>query len=189
MTDTRILVAAFGAAHGIRGEIRVKSFTADPAAFAAYGPLQAENGTRLFEILNARPLKDDLFIVRVAGVNDRNAAEGLNGTGLTVARALLPPPEDGEYYYSDLVGLRAETADGSKVGTIAAVQNYGAGDILEIKPAKGGDTLLLPFLDATVLTVDLAAGKIVVALPEEVSGEPEGPLTEPARKSGRAPPQ
>jgi 16S rRNA processing protein RimM len=174
VTNARVLVAAFGAAHGIRGEIRVKSFTADPAAFAAYGPLQAEGSTRSFEITQARPLKDDLFIVRVKGIIDRTAAEALNGTGLTVARELLPPSQDDEYYYADLIGLHAETTDGTTVGTIVAVQNYGAGDILEIKPAKGGDTLLLPFLDATVLAVDLAAGKIVVALPEEVSGEPDG---------------
>ncbi|RFB79127.1 ribosome maturation factor RimM [Methylovirgula sp. 4M-Z18] len=173
MTRPRVLVATFGAAHGIRGEVRVKSFTADPAAFATYGPLQAEGGTQMFEIAGARPLKDDLFIVRIKDVNDRTAAEALNGTGLTVARELLPPAQAGEYYYSDLVGLKAVTDDGAAIGTVVAVQNYGAGDILEIKPEAGGDTLLLPFLDAVVRSVDLDAGRIVLNLPQEVAGEPD----------------
>ncbi|MBK9081169.1 MAG: ribosome maturation factor RimM [Rhizobiales bacterium] len=160
MSDT-VLIAVFGAPHGVRGEMRLKSFTADPADFDAYGPLRDARG-RAFEILAKRPVKGDLFVVRVKGVDDRTGAEALTNVELRVPRAALPPAEDGEFYHADLIGLAAVDEAGGEVGEVVDVLNYGAGDILEIAPAGGGETILLPFNDDFAPTVDLAGRRIVV---------------------------
>ncbi|MBX9845336.1 MAG: ribosome maturation factor RimM [Xanthobacteraceae bacterium] len=157
----RICVAQIGAAHGIRGEVRLRSFTEDPMAITSYGPLESEDGARRFEIETLRPLKDH-FVARLAGVNDRNAAEALTNLRLYVARDKLPPAAEGEYYHADLVGLAAVTPDGASLGTVTAIHNFGAGDVIEIKPASGGETLLVPFTDTAVPEIDLAAGRMVV---------------------------
>jgi 16S rRNA processing protein RimM len=156
----RICVAQIGAAHGIRGEVRLRSFTGDPMAIASYGPLESEDGTRRFTIETLRPAKDH-FVARLAGVSDRNAAEQLTNLRLYVAREKLPPAGDGEFYHADLVGLAAVTPDGATLGTVTAVHNFGAGDVIEIKPASG-EALLVPFTDAAVPEIDLAAGRMVV---------------------------
>ncbi len=156
----RICVAQIGAAHGIRGEVRLRSFTGDPMAIASYGPLESEDGARRFTIETLRPAKDH-FVARLEGISDRNAAEQLTNLRLYVARDRLPPAGDGEFYHADLVGLAAVTPDGAALGTVTAVHNFGAGDVIEIKPASG-EALLVPFTDAAVPEIDLAAGRMVV---------------------------
>jgi len=161
VTD-RICVAQIGAAHGLRGEVRLRSFTEDPAAVTGYGPLESEDGTRRFEIEALRPAKDH-FVARLAGVADRDAAEKLTNIKLYVPRDRLPPVEDdGTFYHADLVGLAAVTPDGAALGTVTAILNFGAGDLVEIKPEGGGEPLMVPFTDATVPEIDIAAGRMVV---------------------------
>jgi 16S rRNA processing protein RimM len=157
----RICVAQIGAAHGIRGEVRLRSFTEDPMAITSYGPQQSEDGTRRFEIETLRPSKDH-FVARFAGISDRNAAEALTNLKLYISRDKLPPAAEGEFYHADLVGLAAVTPDGASLGTVTAIHNFGAGDVIEIKPESGGETLLVPFTDTAVPEIDIAAGRMVV---------------------------
>jgi 16S rRNA processing protein RimM len=161
----RICVAQIGAAHGVRGEVRLRSFTQDPLAFQSYGPLESEDGRERFEIEDLRPAKDH-FVARLAGVNDRNAAEKLTNRKLYVARDRLPPTEDDEtFYYADLIGLAAVSEGGAPLGTVTAIHNFGAGDLVEIAPAGGGDRLLVPFTDTAVPAIDLEARRMVVIPP------------------------
>jgi len=163
----QVCVARIGAAHGVRGEVKLWSFTQDPAAVASYGPLETQDGTRRFEIEALRPAKDH-FVARIAGVGDRDAAERLRNLELFIPRARLPKiEEDDTYYHADLIGLRAVTQDGEDIGTISAIHNFGASDVIEIKPVAGGEVMLLPFTDATVPEIDLDARRIVVVLPAE----------------------
>ena len=171
-----IQLGVFGAPQGVRGEIRVKSFTQDPRDIGAYGMLTDEAGGRSFTLKVLRPLKDDMVVARVEGVATRDDAAALTHVGLFVRRAQLPPPVEGEFYHDDLVGLQAQLADGTPFGRVIGVLNYGAGDILEIAPADGGETNLLPFNATTAPLVDFAAGVIVVAPPVEVEGESSAPL-------------
>jgi 16S rRNA processing protein RimM len=162
----RVCLGQFGAAHGLRGEVRLRSFTADPAAIASYGPLESEDG-RVFEIETMRPAKDH-FVAKISGVADRNAAELLNNLKLYVPRARLPAPEEpDEFYHADLIGLAVVDRAGAKLGTVIAIHNFGAGDLIEMTPEGGGKTELLPFDEVYVPTVDIAAGKIVVVPPAE----------------------
>lgn len=170
MSD-EVLVGVFGAPHGVRGEIRLKSYTQDPASIAGFGGLHDSSG-REFLLTASRPLKDDLLVVRVKGVSDRDAAQKLTHVKLFVARKELPPPDEDEFYCRDLIGLRAETADGVLLGTIIAVPNYGAGDILEVAP-PAGETLLFPFTRAVVPQIDLAGGRVIVEPPQEIDAGPE----------------
>ena len=159
-------VAEIGAAHGIAGEVRLRAFTEDPLAVTQFGALQAEDG-REVTIATLRPGKDCL-IARIAGVADRTAAERLRNVKLYVAREKLPAIDEPEtYYHADLIGLAAVGPDGAAFGHVVAVQNFGAGDLLEIAPATGGPTVLLPFTDAAVPTVDVASGQVIVNPPAE----------------------
>ena len=158
----RICVAQIGGPHGIRGEVKLKSFTADPLAVKDYGPLTSEDGSTQFEIETVRPAKSHL-VARFRGVDDRNAAERLTNLKLFVPRDRLPPPAADEFYHVDLIGLSAVTSDGAEVGTVVAIHDFGAGDILELRPPAGGASLLLPFTDTFVPSVDIAGGRIVVA--------------------------
>jgi 16S rRNA processing protein RimM len=163
--NDRICVAQIGAAHGLRGEVRLRSFTQDPEAIASYGPLESEDGKRRFTVEALRAVKDH-FIARFADIKDRNAAETLTNLKLYVPRDRLPPVEDDEtFYYADLIGLAAVLEDGAPLGTVTAVHNFGAGDLVEIAPAAGGEPMLLPFSDTVVPTVDLKARRIVVVPP------------------------
>jgi 16S rRNA processing protein RimM len=173
----RICVAQIGAAHGVRGELRLKPFTEDPLSVTRYGPMETEDGKRRFEIETARPAKD-MLVVRLKGVADRETAERLTNLRLYVARERLPKPADDEFYYADLIGLAAVTAEGTRFGTVKAMHNFGAGDLLEIEPTAGGNTLLLPFTAAIVPVVDVSGGRVVVTPPDEVvvPGEPETPV-------------
>jgi 16S rRNA processing protein RimM len=165
----RICVARIGAAHGLRGEVRLNSFTADPMAVTQYGVLSNADGTRGFEIESCRAAKG-VLIARLKGVADRTAAEALCNVDLYVPRDRLPPPDADEFYHADLIGLAAVGRDGAAIGTVVAVHDFGAGDILEIAPAGGGPTLLLPFNDAVVPEIDIAGGRLVVMPPDS---EPE----------------
>jgi 16S rRNA processing protein RimM len=161
----KILVGVFGAAHGVRGEVRLKSYTADPAAIASYGALSDASGSRNFIIENLRPTGKELFVARVRGIANRDAAEALNGTELYVLRDVLPEPAEEEFYHADLIGLRVENQRGESLGSVVAVHNFGAGDILEIAPpphAEDRTSAMIAFTRALVPLVDVADGKIVV---------------------------
>jgi 16S rRNA processing protein RimM len=161
----RIRIARIGAAQGIRGEVKLWSFTQEPAAVADYGPLETQDGRRRFEIKSLRAAKDH-YVARLAGIDTRAAAEALRNLDLYVPRERLPEIEEADtFYHADLIGLAAVTADGSALGTVKALHNFGAGDIIEIAPAAGGETLMLPFTANAVPKVDLAARKIVVVPP------------------------
>ena len=172
----RICVAQIGGAHGLRGDVKLNSFTADPMAVKDYGPLTTEDGAASFEIEALRAAKGHL-VARFRGVGDRNAAERLAHLRLFVPRERLPPPAVDEFYHADLIGLRAVTADGTEVGTVAAIHDFGAGDILELRPQAGGTTIMVPFTAAFVPSVDIAGGRIVVAPPEDAPGN-RGTATE-----------
>ncbi len=168
----RVLMGRFGAPHGVRGEIRLQSFTGDPEAIADYGPLTDVAGQKSFTLLSVRTLGKDMLVARVEGVASREAAAALNGVELFLPRDRLPATEDeDEFYLADLIGLRAQTPAGADIGRVIAVRNFGAGDILEIAPAGGGETLLFPFTKAIVPVVSVADGRVVIEPPEEVAGE------------------
>jgi len=161
----RVCVAQIGSPHGVRGEVRLKSFTADPLAVKDYGPLTSEDGTTTFVIEAVREAKDHL-VARLAGVSDRDAAARLARTRLYVPRTRLPPPAADEFYHADLIGLAAVRADGSELGTVVAIHDFGAGDILELRQEGKRDTVMLPFTSTTVPVVDIAGGRIVIDPPE-----------------------
>lgn len=169
----RICVARIGAAHGVRGEVKLWSFTEDPAAVAGYGPLETQDGTQRFEIEALRPAKDH-FVARIAGIGDRDAAERLRNLELFIPRTRLPQIDETDtFYHADLVGLDVVTADGTHIGTVRALHNFGAGDIIEIMPAGSGEPVMLPFNEATVPKVDLEAKQIVVVRPVEIETRDE----------------
>jgi 16S rRNA processing protein RimM len=165
-----ILLGRISGAHGLKGEVKIAAFTAEPGDIAAYGPLKSADGTQVFEIASLRSAGSGAVIARLHGVQDRNAAERLRGTELYVARAALPPAEAGEYYHSDLIGLTAVSPDGETLGEVIAVQNFGAGDLLELRPARGRQTELIPFESAHVPKVDLDAGCVTIVWPVYENG-------------------
>jgi 16S rRNA processing protein RimM len=171
----RICVAKIGAAHGTRGEVRLWPFTAAADAVKAYGPLETADGTCTFEIESLRPAKD-FFVARLKDVTDRSAAERLCNTELYVPRERLPSLAPDEFYHADLIGLKARNTTGRVIGIVVAVHNFGAGDILEIAPSSGGDTMMLPFSTSIVPTVEIATGHIVVDLPDGLLA-PDSPET------------
>jgi 16S rRNA processing protein RimM len=166
MADARICLGQIGAPHGVRGEVRLRSFTANPDAITSYGPLETEDG-HVVKIESLRRAKD-YFVARLAGVSDRDGAERLTNVKLYVLRERLPPPDHAdEFYHADLIGLAAVDRGGNNLGTVIAVHNFGAGDLIEIKPANSGTTKILRFDEATVPVVDLAARRLVLELPVE----------------------
>jgi 16S rRNA processing protein RimM len=181
----RICVARIGAAHGTSGEVRLWPFTAEPQAVGGYGALETADGARSFEIEAVRPAKDCL-IARLKGVTDRSAAERLCNLDLYVPRERLPVAQHDEFYHADLIGLAVEDAGGKAIGSVVAVHNFGAGDLLEIAPAAGGDTVMLAFTAAVVPRVEIAAGRIVLdpELFERESPSAQGPT--PPRKRARS---
>ncbi|MCX7341044.1 MAG: ribosome maturation factor RimM [Hyphomicrobiales bacterium] len=165
MPATLVLLGRFGRAHGVKGEVRLQSFTADPHAIAHYNPLTTADGARLFKLTSVKPAKD-MLIARVAGVEGREAAEALNGIALFAPRERLPTPtEDDEFLMADLIGCAVVLSDGSTFGTVVDVPNYGAGDLIDIKPAKGGASVLLPFTKTFVPAVDISARHVVIDPP------------------------
>jgi 16S rRNA processing protein RimM len=166
-----VCVAEIGAAHGIAGEVRLRTFTEDPLAVTGFGALHAEDG-REVAIASVRPGKDCL-IARIAGVADRTTAERWRNVKLYMAREKLPAIDEAEtYYHADLIGLAAVGPDGAAFGRVVAVQNFGAGDLLEIAPAAGGPTVLLPFTDAVVPVVDVRNGRVVINPPRDETPHP-----------------
>jgi 16S rRNA processing protein RimM len=166
-----VLLGEFGRAHGLKGEVRLKSFTADPAAIASYGPLLTTGGQAVV-LTGLRPAPGsapDLLIAGVDGVTTREAAEALNRIRLFVARGKLPPPDDeDEFFLADLIGLTAVAPGGRVLGTVVAVPNFGGGDLLEIAPAGPGPSAFLPFTKAFVPLVDMAGRRVVVDAPDDL---------------------
>jgi len=161
---TRVCLGVIVGTHGLKGEVRIQSFTARPEDVGDYGPLNDEAQARSFAV-KTRGRGKGTVIARIAGVEDLAAAAALKGTKLFVARAALDAPADGEFYYADLVGLEARLESGDCVGRVASVHNYGAGDVIEVTPPGDGATLLVPFTKAAVPVVDTADGFIVLAPP------------------------
>lgn len=165
--DNLVLMGQIGAAHGIKGEVRIKSFTENPIDLTTYSPLLTNKAGQTITIKKARVQKNMLVAI-LEESKTRNDAEALNGTKLYVPRERLPHPEDDdEFYYTDLIGLKARTPEGEELGSVAAVQNYGAGDVLEIRPPKG-PTDLYPFTKQSVPTINLAEGYLIIVPPVEV---------------------
>ena len=165
----QICVARIGAAHGVRGAVKLWTFTEDPFAVTRYGPLSTKDGARSFEVAHVREAKDHL-VATLKGVTTRNEAERLNGLELYVAREKLPATDENEYYHADLIGLAAVNSAEQAIGRVVAIHNFGAGDIIEIAPPNGA-TMLLPFTNAVVPVVDIAGGRVVIELPAEIDGD------------------
>jgi 16S rRNA processing protein RimM len=168
----RLLLAHVAGAHGIRGELLLKTYTGAPEDVAAYGPLSDQAGARHFTVQVVRVTPKGV-IARIKGIDNRNAAEVLKSTALYIDRAKLPTPGDDEFYHADLIGLAAVDADGTAFGTIDRVLDFGAGTILEVRLAGQAKTELVPFTRACVPTVDLAARRVTVIMPEVTLGEEE----------------
>jgi len=165
----QVCVARIGAPHGVRGAVKLWTFTEDPLAVKRYGPLMTKDGARQFEVTHAREAKGHL-VATLKGIATRDEAERLNGIELYIARERLPATDDDEYYHADLIGLAAVTSANEPLGRVIAIHNFGAGDIIEIAPPQGA-TMLLPFTNAVVPAVDLANGRVVIELPDEIEGE------------------
>ena len=166
-SQRRVLLGHIVGAHGVRGAVLVRSYTAEPEAIAGYGPLEDEAGAARFTLAVEGATAKGL-ICRVAGVADRTQAEALKGVALYVPRGRLPPPDEGEYYHADLIGLAAVTEAGAPLGRVVSVANYGAGDILEVRAEGESRTVLYPMTEAVVRRVDVAGDVIVLAPPDEV---------------------
>jgi 16S rRNA processing protein RimM len=159
--SNRVVLAVITGAHGIRGEVRLKCF----ATSLDYGALDRSDGGPPLEVLSLRPAKDGV-IARFAGVTDRNAADALKGVELSVPRERLPEPDPDEFYFADLVGLAAERLDGTPLGEVIAVHNYGAGDVIEVQLAGSLETILVPFTRQAVPEIDVTARRLVIDPPE-----------------------
>ncbi|MDG3040915.1 ribosome maturation factor RimM [Roseicyclus marinus] len=164
MSD-RVCVGAIAGAFGVRGEVRLKSFCAEAADIAAYGPLSTEDGSRTFEVTLTRPVSQGLA-ARLSGVTTKEQADGLRGTRLYAPRTALPALPDDEFYHADLLGLTALDTGGAELGKIAAVLNHGAGDLLELRGPGLKGSALVPFTRAIVPTVDLASRRVIIDPPE-----------------------
>ncbi len=164
--DTRLCLGAIAGAQGVRGEVRIKSFTEHAEDIGAYGPLSSEDGTKQFRLSHVRAAKG-VVIASIDGVRDRDSAMALKGTRLYVGRDKLPASgEDDTWYHFDLIGLTAKTQDGATLGIIEAIYDFGAGDLLDIKLETTGETVLVPFTSETVPGVDVSSGVITIVMPE-----------------------
>lgn len=169
-TNKRILLGRIASAHGIRGDVLVKSYASAPEDIARYGVLTDGAGVRKLRLKALRVTAKGV-VCHVAGVNDRNAAEALAGIDLYVERARLPALPEGEYYHFDLIGLVAIDADGRAIGEVVGVRNYGASDLLEVRLAEQTATELVPLIEAFVPLVDLQAGRVTIVMPQIAAGE------------------
>ncbi len=169
----RVCVGAVAGAHGLRGALRIKSFTEDPADIAAYGPVSDETRDHMFEI-RVSAIRNGIVIAEFAGVDNRDAAEGLKGMRLYVERTALPPPDQDEYYHADLLGLAAVGTKGEIVGTVTAIIPAGESEVLEIDRGPGVQTLLLPFTAEAVHDVDVKGGRIAIEIPPGDEGDDKG---------------
>ena len=174
IAEERVLLGRITGVHGLKGEVKIITYTGQPEDIAAYGALTGANGERHFHISAIRSVKGATVIAILDGISDRDEAEKLRGTDLYVSRTALPPPEDDdEYYHSDLIGLKAISPDGETIGKIIGVHNFGAGDLLEVRFEGEGQAQLIPFENAHVPRIDLDARQAVVLRPvyEEQSAE------------------
>lgn len=167
----RICLGVIAGAHGLDGAVLIRSFTADPAAIGSYGKLADAEGKRTFQV-KVRRVTTKGVVAKLEGLSDRTAAEGLKGVKLYIARDALPEPDEDQVYVADLIGLRVEDKDANVLGTISKMDNYGAGDVMEVTLATGG-SLLLPFTKAAVPVVDVAGGRVVIDPPASVEARPE----------------
>ncbi|MFP6748325.1 MAG: ribosome maturation factor RimM [Alphaproteobacteria bacterium] len=167
MADERLLLGEIVAAHGIKGLVKVRSYTEAPDDLVAYGPLHDEAGN-IVELSLRGPAKSGL-LAALPGINSRNDAERLKGTKLYVERRVLPalPAGGEEYYHADLIGLAVELPGGTGFGRVKAMHDFGAGDLLEIQPKGSNETIMVPFDRTAVPEVDLANGRVVIADPAE----------------------
>ncbi len=170
----KLLMGRIGAAHGIKGEVRIQSFTEEPLALASYGPLSTSKPGLTIEIETARATTN-VLVARLKGVSDRSAAEKLNGVELYIDRENLPPADDDDYYHADLIGLEARLGDGTVLGTVIAIPNFGASDLIEVRDTRSGDTFLYPFSKAVVPEVHIAEGYLVIEVPTEAEPGEEEP--------------
>jgi 16S rRNA processing protein RimM len=173
MAGKLILVGRVAGGFGVRGEVRISAYTETPQALLAYGALLREDGTPALTLLSGRPQKGDL-VARVKEVATKEEADALRGLRLHVPREALPEPDEDEYYLADLIGMAAVTPEGETLGRVKHVHDFGAGDLLEIEPARGA-SWHLPFTRACVPEVDLKGGKVVVVRPDEVSESDPSP--------------
>ncbi len=162
-----VLVGEIGAAQGLKGEVRLRSYTQDPADVAAYGPLQDEAGAKTIEIERVR-VTPKALIARIKGISTREGAQALTGTKLYVARVAMPAANEGEWYVADLIGLEAVDREGAQLGTVVGVHNYGASDIIEIASIDGTASLLVAFTETTVPEVDVDRKRLVLIPPEDL---------------------
>ncbi|MDF1856724.1 ribosome maturation factor RimM [Pseudooceanicola sp.] len=160
-----VCVGAIAGSFGVRGEVRLKSFCAEPEAVADYGPLTSEDGTKSFTITLTRVIKNG-FAAQISGIATKEQADALKGMRLFVPRDRLPALPDDEYYHADLIGLTVRDTGGTELGQVKAVMNHGADDLLEVQMPGSSQTFFLPFTLACVPTVDLAGGRIVADPPE-----------------------
>jgi 16S rRNA processing protein RimM len=165
MSDDLTCVGAIAGAFGVKGDVRIKSFCANPADIGSYSPFTSEDGTQEFKIKVSRPIKNG-FAGRIEGMDNREAIEALKGTRLYVPLSRLPELPDDEYYHSDLIGLDVYDTGGQNLGQIRAVHDHGAGDLLEVFGQGWKSTVLLPFTKEAVPTVDLKAKRIITDPPE-----------------------
>jgi 16S rRNA processing protein RimM len=163
----RVLLGEIGGPQGLQGELRIRSYTEAPGDIVNYGPLEDATGARHIVFANLRATPKGI-IARIDGVTTREAAEALTGTKLYVPRSRLPARKEEEWYHSDLIGLAAFAPDGTPLGTVAAILNFGAGDLIEVTPPAGGASLLVAFTSETVPEVDIEAGRLVLVPPEMV---------------------
>jgi 16S rRNA processing protein RimM len=166
----RVLLGEIAGVHGIRGDVLIRTYTADPKNIAGYGPLENESGAQTFSVTVVRST-DKGVVAKIAAISDRTRAEALRGTKLYVAREKLPQLDEAEFYHADLIGLAAVDTEGVLIGKVIGVENFGAGDLLELQLAGKSATELILFSDAFVPNVDLARGVVTIVMPEFVSGE------------------
>lgn len=165
-----ILLAEITGAHGTRGDVVLRTYTAEPGSLSSYGPLSDANRSRAFSLSVVR-VTNKGTVVHIEGINDRTHAEALRGSKLYVARERLPATNENEFYHADLVGLRAVAPDGTELGEIVAAHNFGGGDLLELKPASGKATEYIPFRDEWVPMIDIASGTITINVPASTDDE------------------
>lgn len=174
----RICLGVISGAHGIGGQVRIRPYTDQPQDMVSYGPLTNKDGTFSIETESFKVVKNTL-VATISGIDTRAAAAALHGTELFVDRDVMPETDDDEWYYSDLIGLRVDDPEGRAIGAVSSILNYGAGDLIEVDPKVGGDTVLVPFTAKFVPEVDIAGGRLTIDLPE---GWIENSNGEPLRK-------
>ncbi|QDZ12158.1 ribosome maturation factor RimM [Devosia ginsengisoli] len=167
----QIFLGQIGAAHGIKGQVRIATHTQDPEAIGSYGPLDTDRPGLTVTLTKVR-LQKNVVIAHIKGISDRNAAEALNGVSLFIDRDRLPDPDDeDDFYHADLIGLDVRLDNGVSIGKVSALPNFGAGDLIEVRDIKSGDTYLYPFTKAVVPHVNIAEGYLTIIVPLDA---PEG---------------